>query len=201
MDCNICSVLAPSVHAETENWNWSSSSTKKKQVSVLSIFIYISSQNMWCSWSPEASQGQIKQVILWEHLLCWILYFSFYPAESEQLLSKGSEEVSEAVRKGSGKAWGKKMCLYSEDPQNAFRVLFVCGRILQESWHRLGYETGKCVLSQRKWEMNGRLHSSEAEENMQETHGKNWADQGDTEQQCSWPGSWSTCTTKTLLLV
>lgn len=32
------------------------------------------------------------------------LNFSFYPAESEELLSEESEEVSEAVRKRSRKA-------------------------------------------------------------------------------------------------
>lgn len=107
---------------------------------------------MWCIWSPETSQGQLKWVRLWERSLHWTLYFSFYSAESEELLSEESEEVSEAVRKRSRKVWDNKMCLYSEDLQNAFRVPFVCGRILQESWHHLVYETGKYLLSQGKWD-------------------------------------------------
>ena len=45
---------------------------------------------------------------------------------------------------------GKLQATKSAFIPKTFRVPFVCGRILQESWHRLDCETSKCVLSQGK---------------------------------------------------
>lgn len=110
-----------------------------------------------CIWSLDitwsiSSAMKASQSAWACRLLSLTLYFSFYPAESEELLSKEPEEVSEAVRKRSRKAWGSKMWLFSKDLWITFRVPFVCGRISQEAWHHLDHETGKCTITFLKWD-------------------------------------------------